>query len=173
MKTCQYDWGKMKESPLTIRKPSPLSRAGETPQIQHPAHGQIEKPSRILRHAQLCEIRRVVGCQLALRHIWIRGREVVVVVSGEPGVHGAGGYEADVDGDGSGDADLKAACCAHWICGVEDFSGGLGVSGAIRRERYEWNGRVLLVVGVENASHAWSWGVAVEEGIGSFPAVAI
>ena len=35
----------------------------------------------------------------------------------------------------------------------------------------EWAGS--LIVGVENASHAWSWGIAVEEGIGAFPAVAV
>ena len=32
---------------------------------------------------------------------------------------------------------------------------------------------ILLVVGIEYARHAWSWGVAVEKGVGSFPAVAV
>ena len=31
----------------------------------------------------------------------------------------------------------------------------------------------LLVVGIEHACHAWPWGIAVEEGVGSFPAVAV
>ena len=34
-----------------------------------------------------------------------------------------------------------------------------------------WGG--LLVVGIEHARHAWAWGVAVEKGVGSFPAVAV
>lgn len=31
----------------------------------------------------------------------------------------------------------------------------------------------LLIVGIENAGHSWSWGIAVEERIGSLPAIAI
>ncbi len=41
--------------------------------------------------------------------------DVVVVVAGEPGVDGAGGDEADVDGDRGRDADFETARCAHGV----------------------------------------------------------
>lgn len=31
----------------------------------------------------------------------------------------------------------------------------------------------LLIIGIENTSHSWSWGIAIEEGIGSLPAIAV
>ena len=123
------------EAPLTIRIPSPLCRNGKTPQIQHLTHGQIEEASRILRDAQLGEVSRIGARQLALGDIRIRAGKVVVVVAGEPGIDRAGGDETDVDGDRGGDADLEAACCTHWVGGVEDVSEGL-------RLAMRWEGAV-------------------------------
>lgn len=31
----------------------------------------------------------------------------------------------------------------------------------------------LLIVGIENAGHSWSWGIAVEKRIRSLPAIAV
>lgn len=48
-----------------------------------------------------------------------------------------------------------------------DGMGWRGMEGA------EDGGARVLVVGIKHASHSWSWGIAVEEGIGPFPAIAV
>ena len=133
-------------SKLTIRIPSPLSRVGKTPEIQHPTHGQVEKPRRVLHDGQLGHGCRVGGGEGAVGDARVGGREVVVEVTGEPGVDGAGGDEGDVDGEGGGDADFEPAGGAHGVCGVEDFPapGGDEVSGGGGRKVGEGGGMDLL-----------------------------
>ena len=99
----------------TIRITRPLGRIRETSQIQHLAHGQVEETRRVLRDAQLGETGHVGGRQFALGDIRVCVGDVVVVISGEPGVDGAGGDQADVDGNRGRDADFETARCAHGV----------------------------------------------------------
>lgn len=113
---------RVRKAKPTIRKPGPLRRARETPQIQHLTHGQVENPRRVLGDAQLGEGGGVGAGELALLDVRVGGGEVVVVVAGEPGVDGAGGDEGDVDRGGGCDADFEAARGAYGVGGVEDVS---------------------------------------------------
>ena len=98
--------------------------------------------------------------------------KVMIIIAREPRIDGAGGDETDAEGDGGSDADVETAGCAHWIRGVEDAPKACKMSRVLREGAVD--GRAaLLVVWVEDASHAWPWSVAVEERIGSLPGIAV